>query len=187
MAGEAVALWEQTEANCGRRDTAPPFWGFAWAGGQALARYIIDRPATVAGHRVLDFASGSGLCALAAAKAGAAVQAADIDPYAAAAIALNAEANAVAVEVVCRDLVGVAGPWTMILAGDISYQKDLAERVYAWLSAEARRGVAVLIGDPARAYLPRSALRELAAYDVPVLPGLEDAARKASFVFAMEA
>lgn len=184
LADEAMALWAMTEADLGTLNLPPPFWAFAWAGGQALARFILDTPSWVAGQHVLDFASGSGLCAIAAAQAGAAlVQAVDIDPYATAAMGLNAAANAVKVDVVRDDLVGQTGPWTVILAGDISYQKDVADRVHAWLTDEARRGVTVLIGDPGRAYLPKSVLKQLAAYDVPVLPSLEDTAMKRTFVF----
>jgi predicted nicotinamide N-methyase len=188
LADEAMALWEMTEADLGRLNLPPPFWAFAWAGGQALARFIFDEPRWVAGQHILDFASGSGLCALAAAKAGAAsVRAADIDPYATAAIALNAAANGVRLDVIGDDIVGQCGPWTAILAGDISYQKDVADRVHLWLAEEARRGVVVLIGDPGRAYLPTTTLRQLAAYDVPVLPSLEDTAMKRTFVLTIAA
>ena len=185
LADEAMALWEMTEADLGRLNLPPPFWAFAWAGGQALARFILDEPTWVTGQHVLDFASGSGLCAIAAAQAGAArVQAVDIDPYATTAIDSNAAANAVQVEAIRDDLVGQSGPWTVILAGDISYQKDVADRVHAWLEQEARRGVTVLIGDPGRAYLPTT-LRQLAVYDVPVLPSLEDTTIKRSFVLTV--
>jgi predicted nicotinamide N-methyase len=188
LADEATALWEKTEAALGAINLPPPFWAFAWAGGQALARHVLDHPRLVAGHRVLDFASGSGICALAAAKAGAAaVQAVDIDPHACAAITVNAALNGVSVDVLHDDIVGQTGPWTSILAGDISYQKDIADRVHAWLAAEARRGVAVLIGDPGRAYLPLAMLRETAVYDVPVQPSLEDAAIKRTGVYTIDA
>ena len=144
-----MALWELTEADLGRLNLPPPFWAFAWAGGQALSRFVLDDPRWVRGQRVLDFACGSGLCALAAMKAGAAwVQAVDIDPYAAAAVGLNAQANRVDVKVILDDLVGQAGTWTTILAGNISYQKDVADRVHAWLAVEARRGVTVLVEIP---------------------------------------
>ncbi len=186
LAVEAMELWAMTEADLGRLGLPPPFWAFAWAGGQALARFVLDHPHFVAGRRVLDFASGSGLCALAAGKAGAlSIQASDIDLYAAAAIELNARANHVTIDVRHEDLVGRQGAWEVILAGDISYQKDVAERVHAWLAAEARRGVTVLIGDPGRAYLPRSGLQVLAEYQVPVLPSLEDATVKATRVMTV--
>ncbi len=188
LAAEALALWELTEADLGRLNLPPPFWAFAWAGGQALARFVLDAPHWVAGRRVLDFATGSGLCAIAAMKAGAAcVEAADIDPYAAAAVALNARANGVTVGVLHEDVVDRAGAWDVILAGDISYQQDLAARVHAWLGREAGRGVTVLVGDPGRAYLPLSTLRVLKEYDVPVLPSLEDAAVKRTKVLTIAA
>jgi predicted nicotinamide N-methyase len=187
LADEATALWEKTEEDLAAKDLPPPFWAFAWAGGQALARYVLDNPRVVANQNVLDFASGSGICAVAAAKAGASfVQAVDIDPFAAAAGILNAEANGVSITGIQDDLVGLPGPWTVILAGDISYQKDMAERIHAWLVTEARRGVKVLIGDPGRAYLPLRDLRKLAEYDVPVMPSLEDAEIKKTRVFAVE-
>jgi predicted nicotinamide N-methyase len=187
LADEATALWEKTEADLAAKDLPPPFWAFAWAGGQALARYILDNPSLVAGQNVLDFASGSGICAIAAAKAGAGfVQAVDIDPYAAAAVSLNARENGVSVSGIQDDFVGLSGPWTMILAGDISYQKDMADRVHAWLAEEARRGVKVLTGDPGRAYLPLRTLRKLAEYDVPVMPSLEDAEIKRTRVFTVD-
>ena len=186
-ADEATALWEKTEADLGRLNLPPPFWAFPWAGGQALARFLLDDPGRLRAEHVLDFASGSGLCAIAAAKVGGTrVEAVDIDPYAAAAITLNARANAVDVAVTLDDIIGRSGAWTTILAGDISYQKDLADRVHAWLAAEARRGVRVLIGDPGRSYLPRATLRQLASYDVPVNASLEDAAVKETFVFTLE-
>ncbi|MGD0633617.1 MAG: 50S ribosomal protein L11 methyltransferase [Beijerinckiaceae bacterium] len=187
LAAEALALWEKTEADLAVKDLPPPFWAFAWAGGQALARYILDNPSLVAGQNVLDFASGSGICAIAAARAGAGVvQAVDIDPYAVAAVSLNARANGVSVSGIQDDFVGLSGPWTMILAGDISYQKDMADRVHAWLADEARRGVKVLTGDPGRAYLPLRTLRKLAEYDVPVMPSLEDAEIKRTRVFTVD-
>lgn len=187
LADEATSLWEKTEADLVAKDLPPPFWAFAWAGGQALARYILDNPSLVAGQSVLDFATGSGICAIAAAKADARfVQAVDIDPYAAAAVGLNACENGVSVSGIQDDFVGLSGPWTMILAGDVSYQKDMAERVHAWFADEARRGVKVLIGDPGRAYLPLRTLRKLAEYDVPVMPSLEDALTKRTRVFTVD-
>lgn len=175
LAHEAIALWQKTEDELAEIGLPPPFWAFAWAGGQALARYVIDQPESVAGRRVLDFASGSGLVGIAAAKAGAShVLCADIDIYAHAAIALNAEANGVAVEPVSRDLIGEAGDWDIILAGDILYEQGLAARVIAWLEAEQARGVDVLIGDPGRSYMPREKLVALATYEVPIVGALED-------------
>lgn len=175
VADEATALWQKTEEELGEIGLAPPFWAFAWAGGQALARYILDHPETVRGKRVLDFASGSGLVAIAAVKAGAAeVAACDIDAFAVAAIALNAGANGVAVAPVQADLVGQDGGWDAVLAGDICYERDLAARVAEWLMGLSRRGATVLIGDPGRSYLPRERLENLALYQVPVTRTLED-------------
>jgi predicted nicotinamide N-methyase len=184
LADEATALWQKTEEELGEMGLAPPFWAFAWAGGQALARYILDRPALAAGRRVLDFASGSGLVAIAAAKAGAAhVEACDIDPFAAAAIALNAAANGVRVEARLIDRVGADAGWDIVLAGDICYQQDIAKRVTVWLSDLHRRGAVVLVGDPGRSYLPTDRLEALATYAVPVTRALEDAEIKRTSVW----
>jgi predicted nicotinamide N-methyase len=175
VADEATALWQKTEEELGEIGLPPPFWAFAWAGGQALARYILDHPDAVRGKRVLDFASGSGLVAIAAMKAGAAeVTACDIDAFAVAAIAINARANGVAVAPVQADLVGQDGGWEAVLAGDICYERDLAARVAEWLMGLSRRGATVLIGDPGRSYLPREQLDNLAQYQVPVTRTLED-------------
>jgi predicted nicotinamide N-methyase len=184
VADEATELWQRTEEELGAIGLPPPFWAFAWAGGQALARYVLDHPGTVAGRRVLDFASGSGLVAIAAAKAGAAcVEACDVDPFAVEAIALNAARNGVAVEPHLADLVGADAGWDVVLAGDICYQQDLAERVTAWLFALHRRGATVLVGDPGRSYLPTDRLEALAAYAVPVTRALEDAEIKRTRVW----
>ena len=187
VADEATALWHRTEEELGAIGLPPPFWAFAWAGGQALARYVLDHPGTVAGRRALDFAAGSGQVGLAAAKAGAAsVEAADIDPFAGAAIALNAAANGVRVAARIEDLVGRDEGWDCVLAGDICYERDLAARVIDWLALLASRGALVLVGDPGRAYLPRHRLALLATYRVPVTRALEDAEIKASRVWRLE-
>ena len=184
VADEATELWQRTEEELGTLGLPPPFWAFAWAGGQALARYILDHPGTVRGQHVLDFASGSGLVAIAAMKAGAArVTACDIDAFAIAAIRLNADANEVAVEPLQADLVGRDEGWETVLAGDICYERDTAERVTAWLRSLSRRGAAVLIGDPGRSYLPKEILEPLATYEVPVTRSLEDAEIKRSSVW----
>lgn len=186
LAHEAIALWQKTEDELAEIGLPPPFWAFAWAGGQALARYVLDRPESVAGRRVLDFASGSGLVGIAAAKAGAAhVLCADIDVYAHAAISLNAEANGVAVEPVQRDLIGKSGNWDIILAGDILYEQGLAARVITWLEAEQARDVDVLIGDPGRSYMPRDKLTALATYEVPTVGALEDQEIKKTCVWRL--
>ena len=159
VADEATELWQKTEDELGRTGLPPPFWAFAWAGGQALARYVLDHPELVAGRRVLDFAAGSGLVAIAAAKAGAGIiEASEIDPFATAAIALNAAQNGVSLIVRPVDLVGSDDGWEVVLAGDVSYQRDMAELATRWLAALARRGARVLIGDPWRGYLARDLL-----------------------------
>jgi predicted nicotinamide N-methyase len=180
QADEAVPLWEATE-----RD-APPFWGFAWAGGQALARHVLDAPDLVAGRRVLDLAAGSGLVAIAAARAGAArVTAVDIDPLSLAATAANAAANGVDVTGRVADILDGTGDEgaDVVLAGDVFYSREMAGRMLAFLRRAANGGARVLVGDPGRAYLPRAGLRELAAYDVPVVADLEDAAVKRTTVW----
>ncbi|MEZ0169272.1 methyltransferase [Microvirga sp. TS319] len=184
VADEATELWQRTEEELGEIGLPPPFWAFAWAGGQALARYILDHPDTVRGRYVLDFASGSGLVAIAAMKAGAAeVAACDIDGFAIAAIELNAAANGVAVTPVRGDLIGQDRGWDTVLAGDICYERDLAARVTDWLFDLSRRGAAVLIGDPGRSYLPADRLNRLQVYEVPVTRTLEDAEIKKTSVF----
>lgn len=184
VADEATELWQKTEDELGRIGLPPPFWAFAWAGGQALARYVLDHPEVVRGRRVLDFASGSGLVAIAAAKAGAAgVTALDIDPFAVTAITLNAAANGVILSAAQDDIVGLDDGWETVLAGDICYERDLAERVTSWLFALARRGATVLIGDPGRSYLPADRLEALARYEVPVTRSLEDAEVKRTSVW----
>ncbi len=185
LAHEAVPLWQKTEEELGAMGLPPPFWAFAWAGGQALARHLLDRPGLVAGRRVLDLASGSGLVAVAAALAGArVVEANDVDAFALQAVALNAEANGVEVDVRPGDLVG--GPdagWDVVLAGDVSYERDMAARMTGWLRGLARRGATVLLGDPGRAYLARDLLEEVAVYAVPVTRELEDAEVKRTGVW----
>jgi predicted nicotinamide N-methyase len=184
VADEATELWQKTEEELGRIGIPPPFWAFAWAGGQALSRYVLDHPEVVRGRRVLDFASGSGLVAIAAMKAGAAqVVACDIDSFAIAAIGLNAQANGVTVSAVREDLVGRDDGWDTVLAGDICYERDLAVRVIAWLSGLSQRGATVLIGDPGRSYLPKDRLEKLAVYEVPVTRSLEDSDIKKSSVW----
>jgi predicted nicotinamide N-methyase len=188
LADEATELWHKTEEELGELGLPPPFWAFAWAGGQALARYLLDRPELVRGKQVLDFASGSGLVAIAAARAGAAsVEASDVDGFAVAAIGLNAALNGVAVEPRAADLVGRDEGWDAVLAGDIFYDRDIAERVTDWLFSIAARGATVLIGDPGRSYLAKDRLEQLASYEVPVTRALEDAEVKRSSVWHFRA
>ncbi len=175
MADDSTQLWQKTEDELGQIGLPPPFWAFAWAGGQALARYILDHPDIVAGQHVLDFASGSGLVAIATAKAGAAnVCACEIDLFAIEAMALNAAANGVEITPLAGDIIGRDDGWTAVLAGDVSYEKDMAERVTDWLETLHRRGAKVLIGDPGRSYLARDRLALLAEYKIPVTRDLED-------------
>ena len=187
LAHEAVPIWQKTEEELGEIGLPPPFWAFAWAGGQALARYVLDHPETVRGRQVLDLASGSGLVAIAAAKAGAAsVVAADIDAFAVAAIGLNAAANAVAVSATGADL--LAAPpqaFDTVLVGDLFYERALATRLLAWLEAARAQGSLVLIGDPGRSYLPKARLEAIAEYRVTQTRELEDAETKRSTVWRL--
>jgi predicted nicotinamide N-methyase len=186
LATEITPIWEATEATLEANNLPPPYWAFAWAGGQALTRFLIDHPDWVKGKRVLDFAAGSGLSAIGAAKAGAAqTQAAEIDDFALAAIALNARVNNVAIELVREDLIGVEPRWDVVLAGDVCYERPMAEKVIAWFRALASRGVAILMGDPGRAYLPQSGLLEVARYQVPTSLELEDRTQRETIVWRL--
>jgi predicted nicotinamide N-methyase len=190
LADEAVPLWQRTEEELEEMGLPPPFWAFAWAGGQALARYVLDDRAAVAGHRVLDLASGSGLVATAAAKAGAApVVASDIDAFAETAMALNATANDVYIDVLGRDLLDdpppVAPRYDAVLVGDLFYERTTAERAFAFVQRHAALGATVLIGDPGRSYLPKQELRQLAEYRIPVTRDLEDQEIKRTAVWTL--
>jgi predicted nicotinamide N-methyase len=186
VADEAVPLWQKTEEELGELGLEAPFWAFAWAGGQALARYILDNPAIVAGKYVLDFASGSGLVAIAAAKSGArTVEASDIDDFAVAAIEINAEANRAKMRAIRADLVGRDEGWDVVLAADVCYERETAARVFDWLASLAARGTEVRIGDPGRTYLPRERLERIAEYRVPVTRELEDAEIKHTRVWRL--
>ena len=176
QASEPIGVWQRTERAAGRTGLDPPFWAFAWAGGQALARYLLDHPEAVKDRQVIDIASGSGLVAIAAARAGAAaVTGYDIDPLAIAAITLNAAANGAAVLAVQADILDADGPGAdVILVADAFYERELARRVARFAERGQARGADVLVGDFGRAYLPRDRLAPLAAYDVPGLSALED-------------
>lgn len=176
MADEVTPLWKLTEQLGEESGLPPPYWAFAWVGGQALARYLLDNPVVVEGRRVIDFASGSGIVAIAAMKAGAReVLAADIDPYCGAALTLNAAANRVVVRFTGEDLLAAPPPaWAeVILAGDICYEKPMAEQAMNWLRAAHRAGATVLIGDPGRSYFSGSGLHKLAEYQVEFTRELE--------------
>jgi predicted nicotinamide N-methyase len=188
VADEAVPLWHKTEEQLGEEGLTPPFWAFAWAGGQALGRYVLDHPETVRGKTVLDLASGSGLVGIAAMKAGAlAVACADIDDFARAAIALNAEHNNVPLQTLADDLLAITASqsWDVILAGDIFYERDTAQRAFDFLSGHAARGATILIGDPGRSYLPKDKLTVRATYGVPVTRELEDTEIKQTSVWGL--
>jgi predicted nicotinamide N-methyase len=175
LAEEPVGLWEDVEAATGRTEMAPPFWAFAWAGGQALARYLLDHPGVVRGRRVVDIASGSGLVGIAAALAGAAVVTGyDIDPLAIAAIKVNADANGVRIRAVCTDILDQAADADLVLVADAFYERQLAERVTGFLARSHANGVPFLLGDLGRAYLPLDSLRPVTAYNVSGLSALED-------------
>jgi predicted nicotinamide N-methyase len=188
LAHEAVPLWQKTEEELGEMGLPPPFWAFAWAGGQALARYTVDHPELVRARKVLDLATGSGLVAIAAALCGGDVIAADIDAFAAAAAAMNAKLNDVKIDIRCEDpLVQTPQLFEVVLVGDLFYEKTLAERCLAWLRLAQARGANILIGDPGRSYLPKDQLVRLAEYNVPVTRDLEDAEIKRTAVWQLRA
>ena len=184
LATEAHELWLKTEAELEAIGLPPPYWAFAWAGGQALARYVLDHPADVAGKTVLDFAAGSGLVAIAAAKAGAStVTVADIDPFCREAITINAALNYVTLEIAIEDCIGTAVSADVLLAGDVFFDRGMATAIIPWFDAVAAAGTTILVGDPGRAYLPTARLTRLATYEVPVTRALEDAEVKRSTVW----
>jgi predicted nicotinamide N-methyase len=176
LADAVMPLWEMTEADLERQGMPPPYWAFAWPGGQAVARLILDRPELVKARRVLDLGAGGGIAAIAAMRAGALrATANDIDALALAAIALNAAANGVTIDALGRDLLDdPARDWDIILAGDLCYEKPMAGRVMGWLRTAASTGTTVLLGDPGRAYAPADGLYKLGDFAVPVSRDLED-------------
>lgn len=186
QASKVTPIWEMTERDLEGLQLPPPFWAFPWAGGQALARYLLDHPETVRGKTVVDIASGSGLIAIAAAMAGAAsVLANDIDPYAAVAIALNADLNGVLVEVETGDLLsGAPRPAGIYTAGDIAYEKSMSAAMLSFFRRAAGQGSTVLIGDPHRTYFPKG-LRRVADYDIVTVADIEDSGVKAATVWAL--
>jgi len=188
LAEESLPIWRKTEEELGAMNVPPPYWAFAWAGGQALARHLLDHPALVATRAVLDLGTGSGLTAIAAAKAGARrVLAADIDAVALQATLLNAEANASPVEATSEDLLATpfAGPWQVVLVGDLFYERPLADRVLAFIETARREGATVLVGDPQRSYFPRGRFVQVAEHRVPVTRELEDAEIKRTAVWRL--
>jgi predicted nicotinamide N-methyase len=175
LATEVVPLWRKTEEELEAEGVPPPYWAFAWAGGQALARYVLDHRESVDGLDVLDFGAGSGLVAIAAKMAGArTVLAADIDKFALAAITMNGESNGMLLETTSDDIIGRTGAWKTILVGDMCYERPLAERIVAWLTNLARSDALILLGDPGRSYFPKSGVEKLATYRVQTTRELED-------------
>jgi predicted nicotinamide N-methyase len=190
LATEPIEAWQRTEHALGRTGLPPPYWAFAWPGGQALGRYLLDHPGAVAGKRVIDLASGSGLVAIAAARAGAAAVAAyDVDPLAVAAIAVNAAVNNVSVTAVCADVLGPGGPpcreADVVLVADAFYQRELADSVMSFLEGARDAGAGVLAADLGRAYLPMARLTPLESYDVPGLAAIEDHDVRTTTIWAL--
>ncbi|WP_419903623.1 class I SAM-dependent methyltransferase [Kiloniella sp.] len=188
LAAEDLPLWQHGEEELAKLGLDVPFWAFAWAGGQALAQYILDNPHLVEGKRVLDFASGCGLQGIAALQAGAKeVLSVDIDPFAIAAVELNAELNGVSIKTSTKNLVG--GPnlgWDIILAGDVCYEGPMAQQITQWLKNLSRQGTVVLLGDPGRTYLPKSGLTRVIAYSVRTSSSLEDTDVRNAVVWEIE-
>lgn len=184
LASEAHDLWLKTEEELEEIGLPPPFWAFAWAGGQGLARHVLDHPELVRGRDVIDFAAGSGLVGIAARKAGAvSVLAADIDPWAETAVRLNAKLSGVEIAFTGRNIVGEVKPGTVLLAGDVFYDKSFADALIPWFSDIVQHGGMVLVGDPGRSYCPRHLMQPLATYEVPVTRALEDSEIKRTTVW----
>jgi predicted nicotinamide N-methyase len=185
LADDMMRMWERLSVEMDGDAPAIPFWGSAWVGGQALARYVLDHPEEVAGRSVLDLATGSGLCAIAALRSGARmVTAADVDPLSEAAVRLNAAVNEVQLEMLLSDLLVRPAPEVdVIMAGDVCYEEEMAGTMLPWLQAAYRRGVRVLLGDPGRHFFPREIMEELAAYDIPTTWEVEGAERKRTGVY----
>jgi predicted nicotinamide N-methyase len=185
LATEVVPLWRKTEDELAQMGVPPPYWAFAWAGGQALARYVLDNPALVAGKKILDFGAGSGIVALAAGRAGAAsVLAADIDKFAIAAIQANAQANGLIIATTSDDVIGSTDPYDVILVGDMCYERPLAERLMAWLKISKAK---ILLGDPGRNYFSSDGLSKLAQYSVATTRELEDREIRETGVWSLDA
>lgn len=187
LADDMDQAWAALQEELDDGELPPPFWAFAWLGGQAVARHVLDAPSVVADRSVLDLATGSGLCALAAVLAGArSVLAVDVDAFAIEAVSLNAAANGLEVEARCVDLLDAEPPQVdVVLAGDVFYDAAMSERVQPWLLAAARAGSRVVVGDPGRHYLPRALMTEVASYDVPTTRELEGVEVKTVRVFEM--
>lgn len=184
LATDVTALWEATEEWTGRTGLPPPYWAFCWPGGQAIARFLMDDPGLVEDRFILDFGAGTGIGAIAAAKAGARrVVACDRDPFSIEAMRLNAGLNDVELEITDDDLIGEDEGWDVVILGDVCYERSLAERVIPWINALFTRGARVLLADPGRAYLPRNGLRKIATYVVPTPLDLEDRKQRETILF----
>ena len=186
LATEITPIWQATEDFLREANIEPPFWAFAWPGGQATARHVLDNPALVRGRRVLDFAAGCGIAAIACAQAGAMVEAAEIDPMAVAAIRLNASANAVTVPAEATDVVNAPCRWDLILCGDVCYEAPMTEHILPWLRTMAAM-CEVWVADPGRNYLPDRGLDPIAQYDVPTSLELEDRVLRPTRLFRLRA
>ena len=188
LATEVTPLWHATEASLETTQLPPPFWAFAWPGGQALARLLLDQPALARGRTVLDFAAGCGIGGIAAALSGASkVTCSEIDRFAAAALRLNSALNKVTIDIAETDVLAVpAQRYDLILAGDVCYEKPMAERAVAWLTAAVESGAEVLLADPGRSYLPSKGLTKLAAYDVPTPLDLESRTTMTTTVYRLD-
>jgi len=185
-ATEITPIWEATEAWLEANGVPPPYWAFCWAGGQALTRWVLDNPAEVAGLRVLDFAAGSGVTAIAAAMRGAArVEAAEIDPIACTAIGMNATLNNVAIEMIEGDIVGAPCRWDLVVAGDVCYEAPMTAHIWPWLKSLAASGTRVVLADPGRTYLPRTGLRRIADYNVETSLELEDRSQREVSIYTL--
>ncbi len=187
LATQVTPLWEATEKTLAEVGLPPPFWAFCWPGGQVLARYLLDHPGLVAGRRVLDFASGSGVSAIAAARSGAEVFATDTDAFSLEAMVLNASLNGVSFHTSSADVVETDDGWDVVLAGDVCYERPASTRIDTWVRRLASRGALVLMGDPGRTYLPRSGLTELARYEVPTSRELEEHEVRSTAVWQVQA
>ena len=186
IADESLPLWQKTENYLGKTGMPPPFWAFAWPGGIALSRFVLDHPECIKGQYVLDFACGTGLVGIAAKMAGAErVLSCDIDPLAIAATEINAVENETLIETLCGDLIGLNDGWDTVLVADIFYERDTARKVMIWLHELHKKGVKILIGDPGRTYLPKNELEKIASYDIPVSQDLESSDIKATGIWCL--
>lgn len=184
LATEITPIWQATETWLEREGVAPPFWAFAWPGAQALARRVLDDPALVRGRRVLDFAAGGGLAAIACVMAGAVAETAELDPLATAATNANAALNAVEITAHTGDVVGVPGRWDLILCGDVCYEAPMTQHIMPWLR-DLARSAEVWIADPGRAYMPTNGMVKLATYDVPTTLELEDRTTRTTTIYRL--